>query len=175
MIYVIGVGHYDEQFPHSHNVREKVERLQEFVPRFCKEKGIQLIAEEWCDDARRYQSIKTTYSEDIASDLGIEYLPCDPNIAERAKLQMKSREQIAQDLGIVFAFIQPGSKDEQRVNETDAAKEADAKRERYWLERILARDGANKNTLLVCGHEHADSLVALAKSKGYEVARTPIA
>jgi hypothetical protein len=166
MFYVIGVDHKREQYPHSMNDKEKVERLQKTMRQLCQSKKIQLIAEEWCDDARSYWSVNRTYSEDIAIELAIEHLSCDPGQAERDKLQMRSREQIAQDLGINFVFIQENSDEEHRVNE--AAKKIDEKRERYWLEKIIGRVGTNKNTLLVCGFGHSDSFIALAKSNGYE-------
>jgi hypothetical protein len=44
MIYVLGVDHKREQWPHDINVKEKVVRLKETIRKICKEKDIQLIA-----------------------------------------------------------------------------------------------------------------------------------
>ena len=75
MIYVLGVTHHVEQYRHIGNDAAAVERLQKYVRAFCIEKSVQLLAEEWSDDAMEYCRVDSTYSEDIAADLGIETFP----------------------------------------------------------------------------------------------------
>ena len=171
MIYVIGANHYAEQFPHDLNETDKVERFQNFVQKVCGEKNIQLIAEEWRDEVRELSKTRKTYIEVLAPTLGVDYFACDLNMAERKLNGIKSRPEIAQDLGFTFVLIQPGSREEALVNDTPAAKDGDAKREKVWLERIIARVGTTKNILLVCGYEHADSFVTFAKNNGHEAER----
>jgi hypothetical protein len=171
MIYVIGVNHYEEQFPHEKNNIDKINRLQNFVRKVCKENNIQLIAEEWRDEVRELSVTGKTYIEELAPKIPITYFPCDLNMPERKALGIKSRPEIAQELGLNFPLILPDSKEEEMVNNTAAAKAGDTKREEVWLERILARAGADKNVLLVCGYEHADSFVKLAKNNGHEAQR----
>ena len=113
-----------------------------------------------------------TYSEVFARELEIEYLPCDPGRAERARLQTKARDQIAQALGLSLFAIQEHSDDEHRVNEV--AKDGDRKREQYWLEKIASHGTTWGDILMVCGYGHADSFVALAQRKGHEAVRIPL-
>jgi hypothetical protein len=168
MIYVLGVHHQEEQFPHPSNIRSRVDALKDFVRRVVDEHRVKLIAEEWCNDARLYQGVDRTYGEDIALEMGIAYFPCDPNLTERRKLNIKSREQISGELGICFALIQSGSEEEKRVSESADAKSADSKREKFWLEKIAERNWANENTLMICGYEHAESFTTFMQAVGYE-------
>jgi len=172
MIYVLGVTHHVEQYKHIGNDAAAVQSLQKYVRAFCIEKSVQLLAEEWSDDAVEYWGVDSTYSEDIAADLGIEYLPCDANIAAREKLGIKSREAIAQDLGIEFSAIQPNSEEAVEVNA--AASEGDRKREQFWLKRIIEHGLANKTTILVCGYRHVDRFIEHVEDGGYRATRITI-
>ena len=174
MIYVIGVDHNREQFPHDMNMQERVENFKNLVRKLCNENNIRVLAEEWCDDARSSSITGTTYSEVIAAELKIDYLPCDPNRVERAGLKIKGRDQIAQELGMSIQTIQENSEEERRINETEAAKEGDKRRERYWLARIIDHCGTEGNIVLICGFGHADDFVGLAESRGYEAMRVLI-
>jgi hypothetical protein len=159
MIYVLGVDHKREQWPHDINVKEKVVRLKETIRKICKEKDIQLIAEELSADARNYQGIATTYAEEIATELGIKRIDCDPGQSERDRIGVKSRYQISQELGIQFP-MEENAELEKKINDTPEAKKSDTKREEYWLEQIKTNDGISGNTLLVCGYEHPVSFIA---------------
>lgn len=172
MIYVLGLNHYVEQFRHVGNDPQAVARLQNFVRSFCTEKSIQLIAEEWSDDATTYQKVDSTYCEDVATDLRIAYLPCDPNWAERARLGIKSRQEIAEELGIESATVPLHPKDEELVNA--AARGEDIKREQHWLEKLTERSVANEHTLLLCGYQHVERFVALAEREGYQATRIAV-
>ena len=80
---------------------------------------------------------------------------------------MKSREQIAYEMGIPFHSIDPGSEEERRVNESADARDADAKREGFWMKRIAESGGIKINTLMICGYGHTESFTALIQSAGY--------
>jgi hypothetical protein len=171
MIYVIGVHHQEEQFPHYMNKSAEIAKLKAVIRELHKKQNLALIAEEWSEDIRRYQSVTTTHSEDVARELGIPHLSCDPDLAERNRLGFKSREEIANELGFDFHFIMPGTDEERRVNER--AEEFDKIREPYWLDQIVGSGYGYKDILLVCGYEHTESFIALAKSKGYEATKVP--
>ncbi len=175
MIYVIGVDHFKEQMPHAMNDMGRVSHLQTFVRRFCREKDIQLIAEEWCEDARIKLSIKNTYPEALASELKIKHCPCDPGLAAREAMGFKDRGQIALEIGVPFPYTEDTPEERANAEKINvAARKFDEQREEYWLEEIIKNNGTDKNTLLVCGYGHADNFVAIAKKKGYEAVRVPI-
>jgi hypothetical protein len=175
MIYVIGVDHLKEQIPNAMNESEKVERLRTFVRKTCGEKNIQLIAEEWCEDARPRSLTRRTHTEAVASELGIKYSPCDPGIAERKAMGFKARDQIALEIGVPFPLTEDTL--EERANAAKinaAARKYDEIREEYWLREIFKNGDASTPILLVCGYGHVDDFIKLAKNKGYEAEKIVI-
>lgn len=165
MIYVLGVEHFTVQLPHQNNDTGKVAEFLERVKSICREKVIKLIAEETSEDALSYQNISSTHVGGIVSELGIEYLLCDPGRDERNRIGVKQRDKIAEELSISFPPTTP--EQENRINEV--AKESDRKREKYWLDQIKLRDGVNKEVLLICGFEHIDYFIETAKKENYAV------
>ena len=144
MIYVLGVHHQEEQFPHLCNIRSKVDALKDVVRRFVDEHRVELIAEEWCDD---YQNPlrPTSHCKEIANELRCEYLACDPLEVDWKRLGIKRRLRIAEELGKSFCHI---------MSFEDCAKAKIADEE--------------KNTLMICGHDHTESFTALMQPVGYE-------
>lgn len=165
MIYVLGVDHFIVQSPHRNNDNKKVAQFIEQVKNICKEKRISLIAEESSEDILSYQNITSTHVGEIVSELGIEYLLCDPGTNERNRIGVKQRDIIASELSIPFPPIT--QKQENKINEL--AKDSDHKREIYWLDQIKLRNTANKEILLICGFEHVDSFIELAKKENRAV------
>ena len=162
MIYILGVEHFTVQLPNKINDATKVEKFIEQVKSICKEKKINLIAEESSKDALSYQNIDSTHIGKIVSELGVEYMLCDPGINERNRIGVKQRDIIASELSIPFPPITQIQED--KINEL--AKEFDRKREKYWLDQIKLRDIMNnKEILLICGFEHVDSFIELAKKE----------
>ena len=165
MIYILGVDHFKVQLPHQNNDKEKVTQFLEQVKNVCREKKVGLIAEEVSEDALVYQGIDGTHVAKIVPGLGIEYLLCDPGQADRCKLGIKSREQIALELSIPFPPATTAQED--RINQI--AAEFDRWREKYWLDQIKSRNGANKVVLLICGFQHVDFFSEIARKGGYVV------
>ncbi len=165
MIYVLGVEHFTVQLPHLNNDAEKVSRFLEQINSICREKGVKLIAAESSEDAIKYQNINSTHVGGIVSELGIEYFLCDPGLVERNRIGVKQRDKIAEELSIPFPPTTP--EQENRINEV--AKESDRKREKYWLDQIKLRDGVNKEVLLICGFEHTDYFIEIAKTENLAV------
>ncbi len=159
MIYVLGVEHFTVQLPHQNNDARKVVQFLEQVKSICREKKIGLIAEESSQDALSYQNINSTLVGGIVSELGIEYLLCDPGLAERNRIGIKQRDKIAEELSIPFPMTT--LEQENRINEV--AAESDRKREKYWLDQIKLRNGVNKEVLLICGFEHTEYFIEIAK------------
>jgi hypothetical protein len=165
MIYVLGVEHFTVQLPHQNNDAGKVAQFLEQVKNICREKKIKLIAEESSVDALTYQNIKSTHVGGIVSELGIEYLLCDPGQAERNKIGVKQRDIIAAELSLPFPPTNQTQED--RINEV--AAESDRKREKYWLDQIKLQNIASEEVLLICGFEHAYYFIEIAKREGCAV------
>ena len=162
MIYILGVDHFEVQLPHLKNDSRKVSQFLGQVRNICREKKIALIAEEISEDGLLSHQIDFTNVGTIVSELGLEYLFCDPGQSERNRLGIKQREDIALELSIRFPYTQA---QEDKINEV--AAESDRKREKYWLDRIKSRGGANKEVLLICGFGHANYCVEMARKEGF--------
>ncbi|MFA6256684.1 MAG: hypothetical protein WCT29_00005 [Candidatus Paceibacterota bacterium] len=165
MIYILGVDHFTVQLPHQNNDAEKVAKFLEQVRNICQEKKIGLIAEESSEDALSYQNINFTHVGKIIPELGIEYLLCDPGLIERNRIGVKQRDIIAKELSIPF----PPTTPEQEKNINEVAGESDRKREKYWLDQIKTRNVVNKEVLLICGFEHVDYFIDIAKKENCAV------
>lgn len=163
MIYVLGVEHFTVQLPHQNNDTGKVAQFLERVKNICREKRIGLIAEESSEDVLSYQNINSTHVGGIVSELKVEYLLCDPGLVERDRIGIKQRDKIAEELSIPFPPTTPAQ--ENSIN--GAAAESDRKREKYWLDQIKLRSTTNKEVLLICGFEHADYFIEIAKKEGW--------
>ena len=169
MIYVVGVGHKIEQFPHDMNDLVKVEKFKKFIERVSREKKVGLIAEEWCDDARFNSLTRKTYAEEFALAANIHYSACDPGQQERATLGILGRDKVAAGLGLNVFAIQPDTEEERCVNE--AAAEGDRRREQFWMDKLAAAGAMEKNVIFVSGYGHADEFVALLNSNGWDAGR----
>jgi len=144
---------------------------------FLDEQRVELIAEEWCDDYRNPQR-PTSHCREIAKELGCDYLACDPLEVDWKRLGIKRRLQIAAELGKSFYPIMSfedcakakvaDEEVEKAVNETADAQIADAKRECFWLIKLIKHKGVEKNTLMICGYDHTESFTALLQAVGYE-------
>lgn len=161
MIYVLGVEHFAVQLPHKDNDAEKIAQFLKRVRNICEKRGIDMIAEESSKDALSYQNIESTHVGKIVSQLKVEYVLCDPGFAERDKIGVKQREEIAKELAIPF----PPTTSEQENKINEVAAESDRKREKYWLDQIKFLDGINKNVLLICGFGHVDHFIKIAKGE----------
>ncbi len=165
MIYILGVDHFKVQLPNENNDNEKVFQFLQQVKNICREKKIELIAEESSEDGLLSHQIDFTHAGTIAPELKVEYFLCDPGLAERNRIGVKQRDKIAEELSIPFPPTTP--EQENRINEV--AAESDRKREKYWLYQIKLRGGVNKEVLLICGFEHADYFNEIAKKENCAV------
>jgi hypothetical protein len=168
MIYIIGVEHFTVQLPNETNDKGKVAQFLDHVRNICRERSITLIAEESSNDSLVYQQIDATHVGKIVPELNIEYFLCDPGLVERKRIGIKQRQTIATELSIPFP---PATKDqEDKINEIAAA--SDRIREKYWLDEIKSRNGMNRETLLICGFEHVDSFIEIARKENLAVQKS---
>lgn len=161
IIYLLGVDHFTTQLPHENNDSGKVVQFLERVKKICTEKNIKIIAEEISEDGLSSHQIDCTHIGRIVSQLGVEYFFCDPGQAEREKLGVKQREDIALEL-LIHPPYTPAQEDQ--INKV--AAKSDREREKYWLDQIKLRSGENKAVLLVCGFKHTDYFIEMAGQEG---------
>lgn len=145
MIYLLGVSH-EVQFLRS---QPSTITFMQYLREKVKDLEIRFIAEEASKDSFSFweENIgnKTTVQE-IADDLEIPYFYCDPNIAERKVLGIRTGDEVKAVLDIT---------DVTPENEYLYQKEKyndDLIRENYWLEKL--KKFKNIVILFVLGCKH---------------------
>lgn len=160
MIYIIGVIHQVQHGIGNENTKA-IEHLERFLTEKSQEKRVQLIAEEASEDSLIEFDVAYTVSQKVAKNLLVKHLFCDPGLEKRRVLGIKSRRDIAKELGYVKFLT---SADEERVNEV--ARPHDRFREKIWLERI--KESGHNDILFVCGVDHVDPFLRQIEKQGMQ-------
>jgi hypothetical protein len=161
MIFIIGIKH-DLHQTGPFGDKQPLADFEELLGKVTKEEKIQLIAEEFSQDAARFWNIEKTPTQTFAEKLGVDYIHVDPGIKERKTLGIKSREETASELGIDIFNLAPGDLDKINAN----SKSYDHLREEEWLRRLTPHAG--RQVVFVCGFEHTQSFFNLLIAKGYK-------
>ncbi|MFA5894195.1 MAG: hypothetical protein WC851_00290 [Candidatus Shapirobacteria bacterium] len=103
MIYVIGVGHTIQHdslhfFGETH---EYIAKLRQLV----HDNNIQLIAEEYSNEAARMDQVTDSVTKIVADELGVPHRYCDPDSAERRSIGCHSSDDDHLRLGNWFDKI----------------------------------------------------------------------
>lgn len=124
------------------------------LSRLVQVRSIDLIAEELNEEALALWKACASVAQNVAKLYGIRHLFCDPDSNERKRLGIKTRKEIASDLGYG------------RVLTHDQSAEVDAVEKKYfgireqcWLDRL--REHEFNKALLIIGADHIDSFCRL--------------
>ena len=130
------------------------DQFRAFVATACEERAIRAIGEEESLDSLSGSGATTSVCKQVAASLHIEHRYCDPSIAEQRALGIPNPGKVGSG---AFTLVCD-------YYETDPeVREADALRERTWLDRIVALD--LWPTLFVCGANHTASFQRLLETK----------
>jgi hypothetical protein len=141
----------------SHTIQITDRELKPFLEGLCRDFNVRAMAEEMNEEALAEKNCNSSIPMEIASALQIPHRFCDPNRAERAKLEIRQENEIKIDAWLSGATLSD-SEFAARVQESYAA------RERYWLEQLR-----NLNVwpvLFICGADHVASFCELLKQQG---------
>ena len=146
LVYLIG-GNHAVQFESQtfgESVHKKREAFKAHVAEVIDTLDLEILAEEFSEDAKKVWRVNETVLEHLAKTKSIDYRPCDPTSSEK----------------------------EGRGIEVDPRKETDSdrdKRRRFWLSKIA--DCQDRRVLFVCGDKHYDSFAQLLETNGFNVQR----
>ncbi|MAZ67631.1 hypothetical protein CL652_02580 [bacterium] len=165
MIYLIGVDHY---LQHDGNESAKPE-LRSAFKNFLKNEitalGVDVIAEEFNEDAIRWSMASHSTLGRLAEELRITHLYCEPTIQERKELEIPSYGQIKKTLGLSPTI--PIEEEIRMVSEKQ--KEYFAPRENFWLNKLTPF--LSDTVLFVLGSKHMDSFSSLLEQKAIDYVR----
>lgn len=150
-------------FHHVHvrqdnSVQTEMDGFEAIVRNAIRDHHPDVIVEEMSEEAMRFRNGTSTIPGELAIKFGLPHAMVDPSHAQRLKAGIETPRDIE-----ISAFIR-GIPDD-----VVAARlaEANRRRERYWLDRILEIKA--QRLLFVCGAAHVESFDALAREEGHSV------
>ena len=162
MIYLIGVNHFKVQFTTDNADVQLIEAFARYLKEQAEKYKIALIAEELSKEVLCKYKAKACTAQDVATELGIWYRPCDPNSLERKKLGIPSECEVKEQLGLGLCL---SNEELERLEEEE--KKYWSKREQFWFDCIA--DKLHEPTIFICGVKHVERFQSLLINRGYEV------
>ena len=115
----------------------QIEELRKMLREIIEQKGIRGIAEEMSKDGLPFSRNRRSVGKQLADQLGLAHDYSDPDEATRKALSIEK------------------------------GKQADPKRERYWLERL--QSFVEFPVLFILGARHFESFTSLLTQSGFQV------
>jgi hypothetical protein len=141
----------------SHTIQIADPALKPFLEGLCRDFNVRAVAEEMNKEALAEKNCSSSIPMEIASDLQMAHKFCDPNMTERAKLEIRQENQIK------LQAWRSGT----TLSDSELAahvKESYAKRERYWLEQLCTLN--TWPVLFICGADQVGSFCELLEQQG---------
>lgn len=127
----------------------------------CLRENPDLIAEELNIEAIQLWKADDSVARRVAENLNIDHIFCDPDSVQRKTLGIKSRKEIAQELGYGCTLTS-----QQSFEVDNIEKSFWETRERYMLERLLEHKFAK--CIFLIGANHVDRFSALIMDNGIQ-------
>jgi hypothetical protein len=141
----------------SHTIQTTDLELKLFLESLCREFEVRAVAEEMSEEALAEKHCAASIPMQVANALRVPHRFCDPNRAERAKLEIRQENDIRAE-----AFLSNSTLSESEI--VARVAESHAKRERYWLEQLNSL--SVWPVLFICGADHVASFCRLLKQQG---------
>ncbi len=148
-VFLIGTRH---DYQHSGNPGSEQFRI--VVTAICNERQVRLIAEEMSIEALHRFHATTSVCKQVADSMSIQYRYCDPSSGEQRSLGIANPGKTG--LGAFSPSCEYYEPDPE-------VREADAIRERRWLEHLMEVD--LWSVLFVCGAHHTSSFQTLLQTR----------
>ena len=136
----------------DHTLQTTRLQLKAYLEGLCRKFNIRAIAEEMNAEALSDLNTVSSIPQRVAGVLRIPHRYCDPNRAERAKLDIRQENDIRKQ-----AFLSNAALSESEI--AACVAESHAKREQYWLMQL--RNLNAWPVLFVCGADHVASFSEL--------------
>lgn len=95
LVFLVGVNHCIQwsNSAYSPKWQQEIRKFAEYLKNQCQQLGIQLLAEEFSEEALRSSNATNCTVRDVATEVGLLHLFCDPDSNERDKLNVKTLDQ----------------------------------------------------------------------------------
>ncbi|MFA4930941.1 MAG: hypothetical protein WC570_03710 [Patescibacteria group bacterium] len=160
IIYLLGIHHLVQW----NNTLKITEEFIDFLTTKIGSLHVDLIAEEFSEEAKSRNNINQTTTEKVAEVLNIKHLLCDPSIVEREAIGYLTSQELREKFGSKSSF--------EGTDEFIKRKKFEKEfmwpiREKYWLDKI--KNKSFKNIIFVCGCEHLESFKFMLEQNNYSV------
>ena len=139
----------------SHSIQMASSKLKTHLERLCRELTVRAVAEEMSEEALLENNYTASVPMRVAEALRLPHRFCDPDRAERTRLQIRQENEIRKS---AFLANLPEPEVLARLSESHA------KRELYWLRQL--RNHNLWPVLFVCGANHVRSFGELLRREG---------
>ena len=157
-VYLLGLNHKYQLEGYDSGGK----KFQPFLNMVCQDNYVDLIAEELNEEAISLWKASGSVAKNVAVNLGVRHLFCDPDSDQRHMLGIKSRKEIINELDYGKALTKAQSE------EVDA-KEISYReiRERHWINELMEQEC--QKCIFILGADHIESLSRLLEEKGIKV------
>jgi hypothetical protein len=155
MIYILGLNHRLQIKPKLKETKE----LLTFIADKIDALKIDLIAEEFSEEALQRHGIKSTTVQRFCRRNKMSHIFIDPGPEERTRLGIISRGTVLKESYNRQEYFKP--KDYSRF--VEEVKETFKPREKYWFEKI--KPNLKKDILVICGWDHMISFSKLLEER----------
>lgn len=156
-IFLIGTSHQYQVVGDEFTI-DHVEEFYQFLISLCNDLNIKMVAEEINDEGIRAYNGSTTIGRQVAKELKLEYLACDPSTQQRIDAEINGS-------GEVSISAKMKGLDEKEESRLLAVEEI--KREKFWLLK-LQQSGVIP-ILFICGAKHIQRFMILLAKHNYNV------
>src|SRR5262245_26570438 len=159
MIYVLGVNDHRYQAINPRNNPHEDE-FRDFVLEQVKAKKIDHLAEEMNDEyLQRENDAQESVCRKMANDLEKTHTMCEPNTQDRQQIGYIDKSWEA-----FIPEVESGCNETINAAHSKFHRKQWHLREEFWFRKL--QPYITKNTLFVCGANHADRFSTLLESKG---------
>lgn len=164
MIHIIGTSHSLQVWTDAKRNgesldarKETVEAFESYLADVARSLKVDLIAEEASDEwVAAHGHGASSVAKEVAEQLGIQHLFCDPDTDQRHAIGLKVGEEM-----VSHAMTLSKETGREWADVRDAEiKKGFSIREAVWLERLEGCGANNRSILFVCGADHVDTFSA---------------
>lgn len=165
MIYLLGVDHKIQHDGPLGPQPEHTEMFVDAVSNIIEDLSIEVIVEEFNEDAKRLNEVTKGVVEKIAAVKNIRLIYCEPSKEERERNGILTEPQIFKKLG--FDILADLTTEQRDAVDEKILKQFEI-REALWYD--TAKDVMGSTVLCIIGARHVPTFGKLLREKGHEYA-----
>lgn len=152
-IFLVGVNHSHQFFNEVNQIGRPCEFLKS-LRQLALVTECNALGEEMSEAALQERGASTSVAAELAEELQLPHIFCDPNRSEREELVIPSEAQLKTDLSLGRVL----SRTEQACLDWESRKYWPA-REAFWLRKLRELDSSR--VLFVLGSDHVETFTTL--------------